>query len=343
MKVREADLRADRQVLIDLLRENLPQHGGAAHFDWLYLQNPAGEAKAWLAEDPASGDAIGVAAAFPRRMYVRGELVSCWNLGDFAIRKRHRSLGPAVALQRACLREVTEGRVAFAYDHPASNMMAIYRRLGIEATGNVVRFAKPLRLDDRIKAPAVVKPVANGVAAIGTLLLRTLDMGRARAASASRVSTGERVDERFDELDRRTCREARVRGSRDADYLKWRYLKSPNQRFEVLTVTQDETLTGYVVFYQSGNNGVIADLLADGRQGVDALVAGAVELARQRDLRTLSIPLLEGSSLARRVGEWGFRAREKAVFVVTTAKPGRWDGVVTRAGDWHVTDGDRDV
>ena len=62
MKVREADLREDRQVMLDLLHESLPQHGGADHFDWLYLRNPAGEARAWLAEDQV-GEPIGVAAA----------------------------------------------------------------------------------------------------------------------------------------------------------------------------------------------------------------------------------------------------------------------------------------
>ena len=84
---------------------SLPRHGGQAHWDWLYVHNPDGPARAWLAEDDG-GEAVGVAAAFPRRVWIEGREHTCWNLGDFAIRPDHRSLGPAVRLQRAAVAAV---------------------------------------------------------------------------------------------------------------------------------------------------------------------------------------------------------------------------------------------
>ena len=51
---------------------------------------------------------IGVAAAFPRRFYFRGEAVRGYVLGDFCIDPAHRSLGLALALQRACLERLVQ-------------------------------------------------------------------------------------------------------------------------------------------------------------------------------------------------------------------------------------------
>src|SRR5207247_11082976 len=79
-------------------------------------------------------------------MQVAGEQVTCWNLGEFAVSASHRSLGPALRLQRACLGPVLEGAVAFSYDNPNEGFLAVYLRLGIPVTAQVARHLKPLRV-----------------------------------------------------------------------------------------------------------------------------------------------------------------------------------------------------
>ena len=92
VRVHEVDVAAERGTLLDLLESNLSDYGGPPHFDWLYLGNPWGKARAWIAEDERTGDPVGVAAAFPRRLHLKGREQLCWNLGDFAIRAGHRHL-----------------------------------------------------------------------------------------------------------------------------------------------------------------------------------------------------------------------------------------------------------
>src|SRR3989442_1466729 len=132
IKVRDADLQTDRNELIQFLRENLTEQSDALRFDWLYLQNPNGPARAWMAIDEASGRTVGVAGAFPRTVCLNGRTRRAYVLGDFRIAPECRSLGPALSLQRACLNDIRSNEYSVWLDFPSDRMVAIYRRLGIE-------------------------------------------------------------------------------------------------------------------------------------------------------------------------------------------------------------------
>src|SRR5262249_21123805 len=143
IRIRRADLKADRQCLIELFGRFLTNQSDARRFDWLYCSSPHGVARAWLACS-ADGSIIGAAAAFPRKLYVDAKETYASVLGDFCLDPEHRSLGPALQLQRACLADIQSSPHDFFYDFPSDKMMAIYKRLQISAERHVVRWAKPL-------------------------------------------------------------------------------------------------------------------------------------------------------------------------------------------------------
>src|ERR1051325_7684213 len=80
------------------LPANLPYRVHARYFNWLYRQNPAGEALAWVAVDSSTHRIAGAAAAFPRTVFFSGRKARGHVLGDFCIHRTHRSLGSALAL-----------------------------------------------------------------------------------------------------------------------------------------------------------------------------------------------------------------------------------------------------
>src|SRR5690349_23388835 len=67
--VRQADLTSDAREIVDILQQNLPDLPHARFFQWLYCRNPEGRALAWVATDPQNHRIVGVAGAFPRRIY----------------------------------------------------------------------------------------------------------------------------------------------------------------------------------------------------------------------------------------------------------------------------------
>ena len=118
-RIRTANLEADRQLLTGLLSQNLSPAAVGRRFEWLYLENPHGPARAWVATEPGTGRGIGAAAAFPRRLVVDGEVRLGYILGDFCIDPQHRSLGLALQLQRTCLDQLGSVPLSIAYDFPS--------------------------------------------------------------------------------------------------------------------------------------------------------------------------------------------------------------------------------
>src|ERR1700757_4297980 len=100
--VREANLIDDRPILVRFTKSYLRPDADDRRFEWLYRENPFGPARAWIACDKHDNP-IGMEAIFRRLMLCNGDVVPACVLGDFCVSPDHRSLGPALQLQRACL------------------------------------------------------------------------------------------------------------------------------------------------------------------------------------------------------------------------------------------------
>src|SRR5271166_2686491 len=81
IRIREADLREDQEILTDLTQTYLDGAADNNRFRWLYLENPFGPARAWIA-CTEQNEAVGMAAVFPRRMYGESKTVTGCVLGD---------------------------------------------------------------------------------------------------------------------------------------------------------------------------------------------------------------------------------------------------------------------
>ena len=343
MQIREADIELDRQSLIEFLKDNLEGHGGEAHFDWLYRDNPDGRARAWVAMD-SDDSLLGAAAAFPRRVRVNGEPLVCWNLGDFAIKKEYRSLGPAIALQKACIAEVVDGDIPFSYDHPSRGMMAIYERIGFKPTGQVTRFVRLLRLDNKVQGFWKERFIGKGVIALGNLVLSLGSRGSLESGGYRAVVHEGRFDQRFSDLEERVAPRLQVVGCRSAEYLNWRYRDNPLAQYDVVTVQDHSRLCGYAVLHKQGSSAWLMDLFGEQDAEItQAILAGVIYTLKREQIETLNAPVLPSSPLVPILKRWGFRGRESAPFVIATTEGGKWDGLVNNETGWFLTHGDRDA
>ena len=190
VSVRLASYESDKQELVNVLQSNLPYRSHAQFFSWLYLANPEGQALAWLAVDTSSGRIVGVAAAFPRRLYCSGAEARGYVLGDFCIAPKYRSLGLAVLLQRTCLEGLSAAGAGFVFDLPSTAMLAVYRRLHIAANATMVRHAKPLCVDRKIARQIPIRTVARGLSAMANAGLRWRDAMKTRSGCHIAVEEG---------------------------------------------------------------------------------------------------------------------------------------------------------
>ena len=248
IQVRTADPATDQPRILSVLQRNLQAAIDADRYRWLYLDNPHGVARVWLAEDAATGEVIGTSAGHPKRASIDGTLVDTLDLSDFAIDKAYRSLGPALKLLRATLEPIRNGTFAFSYDHPSPAMFAIYQRMGGRDVSSRRRWVRLLKVSPKLGAR--YGKLAGAVGIAGDLGLRVRDTLRVRSATGVELFTGSCGDE-FDALDRELRERTRCRVQRSAELLRWRFQRNPTSRHEILCIRQRGGLAGYLVFRNS--------------------------------------------------------------------------------------------
>src|SRR5262245_14396483 len=227
LRVRALQLPEERDSLLAVLHRNL---GGLDHtrrYDWLYNGNPAGRALAWGVFRDTHDALVGVASLVPVYLWIGGQRILCGRVEDFAVDLAQRSLGPAVALQRATFDPVGDGSIALCFDCPPHAAgMATFRRLGMSASAAVYRYVSLARtapwLQERFGLP-------TGAAAIcGSVLDLALQCGWRHPRGVDVAEHPGSFGDEFTELDAMVgASSGVVRGSRSARELTWLYREEP--------------------------------------------------------------------------------------------------------------------
>jgi hypothetical protein len=341
IRIRPADLDSDRIALKEVLGRNLTAHSDPPRFKWLYCDGPYGAAHAWFAIDDVNGEVAGTGAAFPRRMYFDGEEKVGFVFGDFCMDEKCRSLGPSLQLQRACMNAIAEGPFEFFYDFPSQSMAAIYRRLGIQPMEQLVRWAKPLRAEEKLESVIGSRRVARGLAPIANFVLARRGSQGNENACDLHLHEGLCGPE-FTELDEQLRNRTGVNTARTAGYLNWRYLSNPGSRHQLLTARKGGRLLGYAVYTTSERDSTIVDLNSqDNPAVITRLLRGAVEQLRAVGAATVNLHAGNGHPWSLLFARAGFRRRESAPVVVQTRK-GTAISSANFQRDWFLMHGDRD-
>lgn len=338
--IRPANLPRDKELIVRTLHRYLSSDWPETRFEWLYQGNPHGPTRAWLAVDDTNNDIVGTSAAFPRRISVNGIEKTGWVLGDFCIADKYRSLGPALQLQRATLAAVSDLREAeLCYDFPSTQFKAVYQRLRLAPTAQMIRLAKPLRVDRKLEQLIASKILAVSAKWMGNRILQLLDMLRFRDRGWEvALHPGECGDE-FTQLNERAALTNGIEVKRSATYLNWRYLKHPNVSFRILTARKKGELQGYVVFSSTGQDAHIAEWnTCDDKTVLKALMWDLFVRLRKSGTITVSAFLLENDHRLLLLKSMGFRPRDSDPLIVY------WPGSKTAdENKWLLMHGDRDT
>ncbi len=324
IKVRPARWDVDRAEILALLERNLGALPHARRLDWLYRQNPCGPAWSWLACEQESERPVGLASVFPRAMWVGPRVEMVGQVGDFAVDISHRSLGPALMLQRATLGPVKSGGLAFCYDCPPHRLgMATFQRLGIEPSCQMRRYARPLRTERQLRKHFGQGPLVDGLASLGNFALSVLQSARRPGEAGLEIALHNGpFGEEFSRLDQEVGGGDLVRARRRAEDLNWRFQGDPLHNYHVLTARRRGELAGFCVFSVTEGDVWLIDLFASAMPGVGlALLDAVVGQAKKNSAHTLHALVTEGGALSGLLRSLYFRSREMGKRVVTYAQP----------------------
>lgn len=343
LSIRPGDLDVDEPGVIGLLARYLNPDYDKARFDWLYRTNPAGRGRLWVAMDEQRGEIIGCAGAFPRVMYVKARETTAWVLGDFCVAEAYRALGPALMLQRACLKALAAEAAAVWYDFPAAGMMPVYRRLGHEPAAKLSRQVRLLRVDARLAALVPSPVLSRGLAWVGNRILAAgmRSYGAPRDLSIS-VHDGA-VGPEFSGLSARVAPEYDLCLARPAAYLTWRYRENPTRHCEIVTVRRGQELLAYAVVGRDGEQASLLDLFGIGEPPAIAALLGET-LSRLRDQRcqTVVCALIDSHPWMPILTRLGFVERGSAPVMRSALPPASLVAPGPAGMAWFLIDGDRD-
>jgi len=339
--IREADLETDRDEIIRFLYENLTPQSNGSRFDWLYLGNPNGRARAWIAVDEG-GRTIGAAAAFPRHFWIDGKSERAWVLGDFGIGREHRSLGPALQLQRFVFASLASNDFAIAYDFPSASMMGIYRRLGVPLLGRHVRHVKLIRADEKIDNWVRHEFFAQCLSYIGNWALRFQQLPRFRNRDIEFSLHEGPFGKEFHTVNS-GCALHPFQAVRSAEYLNWRYRKHPLKRYCVLAARRHSELVGYGVVEIDDRHAMLAELCANDMPKIlPGMIAYIERILREMKICSIGMPVLEHCHFVPHLRRAGFYPRESVPVIACVTGGDKWLAGARDPNNWLLLYGDRE-
>jgi hypothetical protein len=338
-----ADLVRDRGQILDVWMRNRP-HFSEQRYDWIYGDRTRASAM-WLLR-AADGATAGASALIQRQLREGGAPYLFGQAVDLVVDAAHRSVGPALALQRAVTGSCASLGLAGIYAFPNARSEAVMLRSGYTSLGSIDRFTKPLRtaykIDEVVRAPLLARAASLVVDAA----LRLVPSSWAHRRRAG--SVGESVDafdEAFDRLwtASRLPDELRL-GERDARYLTWRFRGFPHKEYRVFVVrAKDGSLLGYAVWYVSKGIANIADLFALDQRAMADFLTLFVPHVRREPVHAVSFAFLGPAWLGHLLASFGFFHRHEDAKIIVFAPPGAAGIRFTSRDGWYLTEADRDV
>ncbi|WP_374591233.1 hypothetical protein [Aquabacterium sp.] len=330
--VRPANAGAERDTIIELWRDNIGAPDAlAAKFQWYYAEHPEGAPTVLLLCHGPEAQPVGVAANGGRRMRLGEQAVRAGIRVDLAVDAAHRTLFPALQLQRA-VRQSGMDQFDVLYGLPNTKAVKVVERIGFTQRHDFVRYARVLRWRTYLARvmpswlAALAAPAVNGLQRARTWA-RLL---RLRGVDAVWL---DQADARFDDLWQRTAWPGVLMGARDSRFLNWRFVARPAgaARFLALVERGTERLLGYAVcdfdFGAAASTVAVRDFLVDARSPREArplLVQLLLRVQRQADragCATVSLSFFGHPDVRAALAEAGFAPRESSPVFVDMAAP----------------------
>jgi hypothetical protein len=342
-------------VVLALADRNLltPLQGREGRYAKYYERNPLGPPHFFLARDAESDAFVGMAAIFPTRLRVFGELVPAAIAGDFAVDEGHRGLGPSLPLQRAAVGALGENGLSCAFGYPNEYSEPITKRIGYVDVGRLTRFVKVLRsrvvVDTYVRSRGVGR-VAAGLSRVTVDPLLWLTSGERRHGRGHpfRVERPAAFDDRFAELWEATWRQRIITSERNAELLNWKYETANGGGVYTIfaLVGPEERVVAYAVHrVRNGIRHLVDIVFQPSREVVDALFAELVTDARREGAAAITLLHLGAAGLlTERLRAFGFvRRTDESGLRIYVPGSSQLHEDLLEARNWYFLTGDADV
>jgi len=317
--VAAADLAGDREVVCGIINRNPSAAAvavAAARLAWLFDRNPAGPGRTWLLKAREGLTPVGTGSVVLRRMSIRGSIGLAGRASLLAVDPAHRTLGPALLLERQLAAFAGEARLSavFAVAPPAT--VPVFERCGYVRLGDYLRYAKPIDLTPHVTRLTGVRAGARVIAAPANAALRLVSRDSWAGTGGGVIAPVTAFDARFDELWNRAAANWGFTTARTSSFLAWRFADAPSagDYTTLALMSRDEReVRAYAVVLIQGDHVHVHDLFAPSPgPDFERMLAGVVRWARAARVNSVSLSISADAAADASVRRVGFRPRADA-------------------------------
>lgn len=346
--VLKADIKNNKRDIIYLWKRNFPDLP-EERYKWIYEDNPAGQASCWLLKETEQNKIVGATALFPRRVFVHGRQMIAGIAGDFVIDREHRTLGPALLLQKAVL-PISNGKETsfnFFYGFPNKISEPVLLKAGYKILREVHSLTKPLKSYYYLKKHADIPFITRGLSFFLDFGLKIFSKEKYFKNNDFEFDILTSFDHRFDIFWASVLNQFAMIGERTSSYLNWRFIKSPHKNYQTFAQIRKKSraISGYIVYNIIDNKAYISDFLfLNVNEMFDSLLSEFLIYQRARGIDAVSISFIGSHALMEELREYGFSNRGRESKIMIYAPPDSPLGpYLLDKENWYLMPGDNDI
>ncbi len=143
--VQEACVDSDKNDILKLWHESFPKTRYFEHkYNWLYKKNIYKNSQLYVLIHGKSQQRVGIQGISARCFEFHGEVISTGLVGDFAVSKDHRTLGPGLKLLKSTMTAALSDN-DFIYSFPNTKAVPVVKRSGYKLHKNINRYVKIIK------------------------------------------------------------------------------------------------------------------------------------------------------------------------------------------------------
>lgn len=224
-----------------------------AELEWLYLRNPAGLHKSWVAKEEKSGKIVSARPVFPWNLRVEGTLHSVTQAGDAATHPDFQGRGLFTRLVESSWTALRQAGISCTFSFSNKQSLSVYRKIriseeagtGFHLLSSMRRWVRPLRLEsDGSGFPGSLRTQSARLLAVASG--RFGDWRIPHGIPHCNILPVSEIDDRFDRLWQRQADTFDCIIPRTTEYLQWRFFRHPASRHRLYaSFRADGEVEGY--------------------------------------------------------------------------------------------------
>ena len=312
---------------------------------WMYENKSNPSPFTWFITT-AEGSKVGFAAISSRIMKIGEQILRAGQTIDLSVDKEHRTLRPALLLQREMTARFQQKGIKFLYCFPNKLSEGLQKRAGFKELGPFERWTKPLRSEYKLRDHIPNKLVRKGISFVADIALRILSKEfKFKKLRGLKTEIKESFDKRFNLLWDTASLQHPIIGERNAAYLDWRFHQFPNLAYKIFCLSNHQNeLQGYIIYNLKNGFVSISDFLAVNTTLLDSLFTEFIKKMRLTDATSITVNYFGTPIITERLKKYGFfkRLQEDKILIYFSNKDFPSLNILDR-NLWYLTPADRDI